>query len=218
MDLLVRSEGGPQSVDPRRQRTGRVSAAQPEIRDRAELDEWRARPLLLVSDNQRRSVRFEPAEEVVVEPRVMPELRRGRSSKRGQKPVKQGQVDLARGRKLQQDRAEPIAQRTEALADQRREPDAIEGFTGVRESPVGFHAEAEISWRAFSPFEQRGLRRRAIEASVQLDPMQALGVVSQHPGAGQAGRVEDPFPGRVAETRRAAVKTGYDAATAVRLV
>src|SRR5713226_2825925 len=136
MDLVMRNEGCAHSVDPRRQRPGRISAPQTEVRDRTELDKGRARPLLLVGANQR--------------------------------------------------------------------------------GAVGLHAEPEICQRPLCPFDQGGLGRRAVEAAVQLDPMQLFGVVGEHAGTGEVGRIEDPFPGRIAETRRAGKETAYDAATAER--
>src|SRR5205814_1640717 len=77
--------------------------------------------------------------------------------------------------------------------------DAVEGLGRVGEAAVGLHAEAK-TWRSLGrPVEQGRLGRGAVEAAVELDAVEPLGVIPEHLRAGERGRVERALPARIAE-------------------
>jgi len=183
---------------------------QPEIRERTDFHQRRSRPFFLVGDDQSGLVGPEHRVRLVVKPRFVAELGRNAATERAQQSIEQCHVTLADGRKLQKHRAHPVAQRRHALGDDARQADAIELCAGVREAAMGLHAEPKVCRGPFTPLDHRGLGRRAVEAAVQLDTVQPLRVVREHPSARQRGWIELPLPGRIAETGRAGVETAYD--------
>ena len=68
VNLVMRIQRGSQRLNPWGQRARRIAAAQPEVSDWTERDEWRSRPFLLIGDDQRGAVRPQHSVGLVVEP------------------------------------------------------------------------------------------------------------------------------------------------------
>src|SRR5438552_17847737 len=139
---------------------------------------------------------------VLVEPRPVAKLRGGRAGDCAEQRVEQGNVLLTGWRKLQQYRAEPLAQESDPTAEDPGQSDPVETFRRIGEASVGFHAEAKARRGFRGPLRKRLFRRRAVEAAVDLDPIEPLGVVAQHLRAGELPGIELAFPACIAEAGR----------------
>src|SRR6266849_8726925 len=133
----------------------------------------------------------------------MAELAGDRAAQSRQQRIEQRDVLPPRRRALQQYRTKAFAQDRDSLGEDAREADLVERFGRVGQSAVRLHAEAEVRRRLGSPLEKRRFGRRAVEAAVQLDAVEPLGVVAKHLRAGQGRWIELALPGRVAEAGRA---------------
>jgi hypothetical protein len=214
----VRDGRGCDLRDPRPERRARVAASEAEVRHRAKTHHRRPRPLLLVGDHQRASVRTDHLVGLVAEPRFVAELGRCRTAQRAEQGVEKTDVQLPRRRELQEDRAEVVAKRRQALAEDRGQAHAIKPLRGIRQAAGGLHTESESGRRGGSPAQQRLLGRGAIEAAVELHPVETLRVVGEHPRAREVGRVELSFPTRIAEPGRPRVDgAAYVTATLPRI-
>src|SRR5207244_13503124 len=100
-----------------------------------------------------------------------------------------------RGRKLKEDRSQPIAEDGDALGEDPCQADAVETFGRIGETSVGLHAEAKGRRSVQRPMQQRGFRRRAVEAAVQLEAVELLRVLGEHLRPWERRRVEVAFPG-----------------------
>src|SRR5258708_37350878 len=96
-------------------------------------------------------------------------------------------------------------ERLQAPAEDAGEPDPVEPLGRVGQTASGLHAESEARRGRARPVHKRALRRSAVEAAVELDPVEALRVVREHPRAGKRGGIELSLPARVAEAGRAGV-------------
>src|SRR2546423_10124475 len=129
----------------------------------------------------------------------MSNLNRCRAREGGQQRVEQPKVLLTRRRELQQHRPEMLRQHRDPLREDPGQADAVEALSRIRQSAVGLHAETKTRRSLRSPVEQSRFRRRAIEAAVQLDSVEALSVIAEHLRAGERGWIELALPWRVAE-------------------
>ena len=204
--------------NPRPERGARVAAPEAKVRHRPEVDQRRPWPLLLVGDHQRAAVRANHLVGLVAEPRFVAELGRRRTAQRAEQGVEKADVQLARGRKLQEDRAQVLTQWLQPLAEDSGQSHPIKTLSGVRQAASGLHTEPETGRRGGSPVQHRLLGRGAIEAAVELHPVEPLCVVREHPRAREVGGVEISFPTRIAEPRRPRVdRAAYVTATLPRI-
>src|SRR5258706_4670017 len=119
----------------------------------------------------------------VAKPRLVAELDGYSAAERAEQRVEKPEVELAGRRKLKENRAEAGAQRSQAFGKDAGEPDLVEGLGGVRQATIGLHAKAKARRRFGCPLRQRGLGWRAIEATVQLNPVQPFRIEGEHLGA-----------------------------------
>src|SRR5882762_7058339 len=118
----------------------------------------------------------------VAKPRLVAELDGHSAGERAEQRVEKAEVELTGRRKLQEDRAKPGAQGSEPFGKDVGEPDLVEGLGGVCQATIGLHAKAETRRRFGCPLRQRGLWWRAIEAAIQLNPVQPFRIEGEHLG------------------------------------
>src|SRR5207302_1626206 len=150
---------------------------------------------------------------VLVEPRCVAELHGRRSGERAEQRVEQGDVLLTGWRELQQHRTQPLAQESDSPAEDPGQADPVETLGRIGESAICLHAEAKAGRSLRRPFRKGRLRRCAVEAAVELDSVEPLGVVAEHLRAGELLRIELAFPACVAEAGRPGEEhRGYETA------
>src|SRR5207237_2024816 len=122
--------------------------------------------------------------------------------------IEEGQVFLARGRELEENRAEALTKRSDAPAENAGQPDAVKALRRIRQASICLHAKPKARGRLGGPVEQRRLGRRPVKAAVQLHAPEPLGVVAEHLWPGERRGIERALPLRVAEAGRPGEKHG----------
>ena len=154
------------------------------------------REFLAVGDAEREILRPEPLEHLGVHPRRVPELERGAGvrGKDAEKRIEHREILAEIRRQLEEDRAELGSERRCGPQKVLQEVRAIAQLRDVRDALGGLEGQPEPLRRLAVPAGEDLLVRRAIERVVDLDRLEALGVVRQHLRRRELLRIEAALP------------------------
>src|SRR6266566_1124336 len=112
-------------------------------------------------------------------------------------------IALEPGRRLEQDRAEPIAERPRAIEEDRKRLGRALQLAHVRDVLRRLEREEKIRRRRLAPGGDVLLGRQVVEGVVDLERPEARGVVVEEVLWLHLRRIEDRLPGGIRPARRA---------------